>query len=328
MTAAPGQVFKQLDWAKFREFLDLESNFRPQDIKRLSDIYIAGEGSPKVWNEPPSQKAYLNYFFPLNLMRSLHVLAWAKEAHFFSDFNKVIEFGSGPGTGQIAFNLSGINLPWHIQENSKQARLLHHQICAHLGIQAPIENPPTDKKKTLFVSSYTLSESELPPVAYECDALFLLEDSTHETFKKLSTIRTNLIRKGFYIWAPCTHQLDCPLVKTKGDWCHFRVPFEKPDWFENVEAHLPMKNQSLTLSYLIARRKAPETLSNRARIIGTTLYEKGKTRQSVCRNSDREFLSWLTRDGEVERIESGALIELPKDIMIKGNEIRMPSPKK
>ncbi|MCB0408374.1 MAG: hypothetical protein KDD34_09230, partial [Bdellovibrionales bacterium] len=143
--------------------------------------------------------------------------------------------------------------------------------------------------------------------------------------RALMSFRKLLIENGFFVLAPCTHQGLCPLLThSKKDWCYDRVFLEAPDWFKKLESHLPMKNRTLTFSYLIASKKfKPHLPKNSARVIGDTLKEKGKTRQMVCRGQEREFLSWLDRLGPAPEIPHGALIQIPEDYLKKGDsEIR------
>jgi len=78
---------------------------------------------------------------------------------------------------------------------------------------------------------------------------------------------------------------------------------------EDLEALLPMKNRTLTYSYLLLSREIQDqTWRGAARVIGDTLEENGKTRQLICRGAKREFLSWLHRHGPAPRIPHGALI--------------------
>jgi hypothetical protein len=92
-----------------------------------------------------------------------------------------------------------------------------------------------------------------------------------------------------------------------------------------MEAQLPFKNQTLTMSYLLARKIPPPanlTEHKLARITGDKLEEKGKARQLVCQGPHREFLSWLHKDGVPPTIPRGALIEFPENFEKKSNEIR------
>lgn len=327
-SAAPGQIFGSIDWHAYRQSLNLSGRASAKDIKALSDIYISEKGSPDIWINPAFREAYLNYFFPLNLIRALFMCNWAKELRFFDGIDHVQEFGSGPGTLQIAFEKLGVTLPWSVEEASGRAFETHLQLAKFFGLISPnrSKNYAPIKRNGLFLSSYTLTETELPMSMYKYDGVILLEASTKANFLRLNKIRTTLIEKGFSIWGPCTHQSECPMASGRNDWCHFRVPVEiQPYWFEELENDgLPMKKDTLTFSYLLARRTPSPLESGHLRVIGQTLEEKGKTRQSICRGPEREYLSWLNRDGQPDRIASGTLMKTPNDIIIKGNELRLP----
>jgi hypothetical protein len=135
--------------------------------------------------------------------------------------------------------------------------------------------------------------------------------------------RKDLLQKGFSMWAPCPHQQACPLFEnSKTDWCHDRIFFDQPAWFTAIEKHLPIKNTNLTFSYLLASKKTAPPVS-RWRTVGDLLEEKGKTRQMICRGSEREFLSWLHRDGPAPEIPRGHLIDPPESFEKKGTELRV-----
>ncbi|MGZ3727035.1 MAG: small ribosomal subunit Rsm22 family protein, partial [Pseudobdellovibrio sp.] len=130
----------------------------------------------------------------------------------------------------------------------------------------------------------------------------------------------------YSIWAPCTHHQSCPLLThSKHDWCHDRTHVNAPEWFEQVEDLLPMKNRTVTTSYLLARKKtAPVQLKTLARTTGDSLEEKGKTRQLVCRNESREFLTWMHKNSEPQVIPRGELVDLSSTALeAKSNELRL-----
>jgi len=107
------------------------------------------------------------------------------------------------------------------------------------------------------------------------------------------------------------------------DWCHHRINWIKPGWFFDLEKFLPMKNETLTLSYLLlAREKPTEDLAGLARVVGDEQEEKGKTRQMICRGPGREFLSWLHRDQISLKLKRGDLLEIG-DVEPRGNELRV-----
>jgi hypothetical protein len=57
--------------------------------------------------------------------------------------------------------------------------------------------------------------------------------------------------------------------------------------------------------------------------VGNTLKERGKTRQLVCRSSQREFFSWFSKREQVPLIPRGSLLELTEEPIKKSNELRL-----
>jgi hypothetical protein len=96
-----------------------------------------------------------------------------------------------------------------------------------------------------------------------------------------------------------------------------------PGWFRKMESFLPMRNRTITFSYLLARKTArPPGDQPMLRVLGDTLKQKGKTLQMICRGGEREFLSWLSRDGEAPILPSGELIPVPPH-NLRGSELRV-----
>lgn len=295
-------------------------------VQDMSDYYIQHSDSKTPWKDNWAKVAQLCYYFPLNAMRSWSVVDEGHRLNFFKGLHSLIDFGSGLGAG--SYWLSEIDHQIYI-ETSKEAQDLHRQIIADPAYRSwhsevPRQIPP----KALGVFSYSLTElKSAPPWLFDFEAVMIVEPSTRQDGRKLLELREQLKSNGFYIWAPCTHQDQCPLLKnSQTDWCHDRIHFQAPDWLLKMEAQLPFKNQTLTMSYLLARKSPPPTTVGLARTTGDRQDEKGKSRQMVCRGDEREFLSWLHKEGEPQNIPRGALIEYPEIFEKKSNEIRVKSP--
>lgn len=296
-------------------------------IKTLSDYFIQNPQGSTPWRESWAQIAYLVYFLPLNHMRVQAVVKEARFQNFFAGLDRVVDFGAGLGTASLA--LSGDFDKFLLLEKAKD-------ICSGFKFLPPEKTSWSDKvphieeaRSTLAVFSYSLTElHELPIWAKNMEALMILEPSTQQDGRKLLELRQKLIQEGYSIWAPCTHQGRCPLLtQSKTDWCHDRVHFDMPKWFENIEHHLPMKNRTLTTSYLLARKTpAPARPGNWARTVGDHLEEKGKDRQLLCRSEEREFLAWMHKQGLRQEVPRGVLIEIPEDSKKVSNELRLQSP--
>jgi hypothetical protein len=298
-------------------------------VLKMSDFYIAQPSAATPWRESWCQIAQLAYFLPLNFVRSQAVFQEAQAQKFpWAQSDELLDFGSGLGAGSLPW-LQGHEGLVTYAERSSEAQRLHKGL-----LQAAPRRPrdsnwisekdirPSQSRTALF--SYSLTEIQaLPAWIYECESLIWIEPSTREDGRLLLQRRKELLQKGFSMWAPCPHQQGCPLFEnSKTDWCHDRIFFQMPKWFQEIEKFLPMKNASLTFSYLLAS-KTPAPATQQWRTVGDQLEEKGKTRQLICRGPEREFLSWLHRDGEVPEVPRGVLIDPPEKFEKKGSELRI-----
>lgn len=326
------QKFKfETQWieaASLRKALENKSQLS-LSIQKLSDIYVSGEGSPKVWEDPALSQAYLAYFLPLNSIRMVQALQLTDTQELLANIESIYELGSGPGTAQISFADLAKNIKWIADEEGTQARDIHKHLSQKLNLSPPhFQKIKEVATKSLGLFSYVLTETELPAWAYDCDALFILEASMRNASRNLMELRQKLIANGYTILSPCTHQQSCPLLlHTKKDFCHFRVHLDKPEYMTELEKHLPMRNDSLTFSFLSAKKTnlLKQTPSaDKARVVGEVIIEKGKLRQPICRSSKKEQLSWLKRkDAEIKIPESGSVFEIPGDARILDSEIRL-----
>jgi ribosomal protein RSM22 (predicted rRNA methylase) len=307
-------------------------------IERLSDIYIDKNSDlSQIWKDKSLARAYVSYFMPLNILRLTAVYQEASELNFFTNLTNAVDFGSGPGTADIAAGTFASNIThWQFIEKMPEAIEWHKQITSQLSASLPTNKnrkwaqkfTATELSQSLVIFSYAYNElNELPKWAYDAEALLIIEPSTQLAGRKLQHLRSELIQKKFYAWAPCLHQEECPLLKhSKTDWCHNRIHVEIPNQLKTLEEKLPMKNQTLTYSYLLMRKTPPGAAQQErlVRIIGDTQYERGKVKQAICRNSKREHLTWLTRGGEPTPLQRGVRFQLPADVQELAHELRMP----
>lgn len=308
-------------------------------VLKLSDFYIQFPEATTPWDEEFCQIAYRYYFLPLNFLRNFRVVKKGFEAGFFADIHSFTDWGCGPGTASFALSShKGLRPQIKSQILMDQSELvlnhfkdLHDQLVGVEKIASPSlrkslsgANP---KEENCLVFSYSLTEvSQLPEGWEQFEALMILEPSTSEDGRHLLELRQKLIDRGYSIWAPCTHQLKCPLLKeSKTDWCHDRVEVEAPDWFLELEDYLPMRNRTVTTSYILARKKiAPTHTVNIGRLVGDSREEKGKTRQMFCRGEKREFLTWMHKKITPQIFPRGELVELGP-FEEKANELRVES---
>jgi hypothetical protein len=308
-----------------------------ESVLKLSDHY---QNKEKVtpWTAKETQAAYLAYYFPLNYIRNLKAFDAAKGTGFTPEISHILDFGFGLGSGYLAAVDSGMvrsSARVHAVDSSIVPLELFKNYLFDGGSEVVYADTfPRDVKFDLGLFSYSLNET--PQVEEELSRipnLMLIEPSTQWNGRQLMERRARLIERGYVMRAPCTHQGACPLlVHSKTDWCHDRVHWVQPPWWAALEKLLPIKNQTLTYSYLAASRGDEDSretngsVSNesspyRGRVVGDELVEKGKSRWLFCRNEEREFLSWLNKSGRPPELYRGDLIDV-EITEKKGNELR------
>ena len=312
-------------------------------VQKLSDFYLANPEGQTPWREAFAQAASLAYYFPLNYARNRSVADEAARLGFYEGLDSLFDIGCGTGSGILAFmdraKQSGRKFQHALaQDLSDDAVRLcealahgaeHALKSRHLSVEETRELP---SKQTLVIASYVYTElAQAPDWWRHAEALAIIEPSTQSDARRLQAFRKDLLAWGFSLWAPCTHEGDCPLLlHSQKDWCHDRIHWAAPQWFMQIEKQLPMKNRTLTFSYILARRsrRPQESLNRFARLIGDTLEEKGKNRQAVCRNSDREFFAWFPqrfpKGSRAIELERGNLVQFSGEEK-RGSEIRLPS---
>lgn len=322
-------------------------------IKKLSDDFISTDPSLTPWDEPIHRAAYLSYFLPLNFLRCRSVVQQAAALGFFQDLSQSYDFGCGPGTLSLALREhlynhrpqkdpsqklnwtfyghdrspealrlfeswpSFISRPQHDAFNQSAVDKVRSQGESH---QKPLTGAPHFSEDTLLMASYSLNElNKIPDSFFRAHHLLLVEPSTKFHSKNLIELRKTFAEKGYQIWAPCLHQETCPMEASKKDWCHFKLDWTAPPWLAKLLQHVPMRNQSLSYSYLlVSRRPAPKREGHR--IIGDARIEKGKTRWLVCHPSERLFASLLKRDGKIS-LQRGDILQVSQ-FEKKGGELR------
>jgi hypothetical protein len=298
-------------------------------VKQLSDYYIESLHRPTPWHQPWAQAAYLAYFFPLNYLRMAAVLQEVASTGFLQGLTRYIDFGCGLSALPFLTKDSPLKQGVGIDKSLEALHLLEELLKASGNRMLLYKdfNGVVDHKTDLGVFSYVVTETQkLPKWAPDLEALLIIEPSTKEDGRYLLDLREALIEENYFAWAPCTHNGECPLFnKSKKDWCHDRVSLDMPSWYSEIEKLLPMKNRTITYSYLAVRKTNPRTKSNLARSVGDVLDENGKYKQLICRGEDREFLAWLKKEHvEAPSLARGQLFEMPGNLEKVSDELRVP----
>lgn len=301
-------------------------------VKSLSDYYVSFPGRETPWAKDFAVPATLAYFMPLNAVRLSETFREVKRFFPSESIREIWDFGSGLGTTQwVLEDQDWLEpVPLYSVESGREARGEHSRIEKliagrwrnHVADLSKLNERPG--RLAVFSYSFLEMQNALPDLTY-FDHVLILEPSTRECGRALMEWRSKFIKMGLQPLAPCTHAMDCPLlIHSPRDWCHMRVHFEGPDWWQAIEDRLPMKNRTLTYSYLLMSRKVQDReWRGRVRVIGDTLEEKGKTRQLICRGPDREFFAWMHKNGKPPQIPHGVLVRDFGLAEMKSNELRV-----
>lgn len=298
-------------------------------VMRLSDFYKDHPQKQTPWHEGWARAAYLAYFFPLNYARAKAVITEGLRTGFFDGYASWSDFGSGCGTVACAAADLGVltAIPAVMIERSQAAAALHQVLQPARANLAFRQSMPVDQAGAPHLASFSYSLTELtdiPEFAKGSAAFMMIEPATRDDGRRLLGWRQALIDDNYQMHAPCTHQLACPLLThSERDWCHDRIEFVAPEWFLNMEKLLPIKNRTLTFSYLLARKSTPPPLPEHSgRLTGDLMKEKGASRQMFCRGAAREFLSWQHKHGKPPHYPRGVLVTYPATVTVKGKELR------
>lgn len=283
-----------------------------QAVLRLSDHYVAHPGAVSPWENDWAREALLSYYHPLNQARARAVAERGQGVGFFAGLDTLIDIGCGSAAASLGLcdvhSFRSLQLIDRSRTVLSLAEKLAPQNLKTTTATGTLEQfaAPSSGEGALVLLSYVLTETD-PARARATlervlgckskspiEAIAILEPSTAQDARPLQALRPVLQDLGYHLWAPCAHQEACPLlVDSKSDWCHDRTEPQLPSWWSELEAHLPMKNRSVTFSFLLARRTPPQSSAKGIRVIGDRLEEKTKVRQLICRGPRREFISWF-----------------------------------
>jgi len=244
--------------------------------------------------------AYFLYFMPSNLYRVAAV--WSELARLgyrwpqSASKLRAIEFGAGPAAGACGIAAGekecSLGLPkegnWALIEQDKamlqlgekwastyfadrghtswETRTFHRKIDFARGML-----PPSAPRFNLWVMSYFLNESSLPPAELarilvegwekhldEEGLVIMVEPALRTQSRKLLEIRKEILaireKRGLewlQILLPCLGHQACGALADAEDWCHEDVSWWRPPYFKKIDQMASLDRKSLPFSYLV-----------------------------------------------------------------------------
>lgn len=286
------------------------------DVARLSALFTDARGQrrPTYMQDPALRRAYLGFFVPHNVARiALSLLRAIDEGALpASGAPRVLDVGAGPLSGILAcWAVWGRLGPSHAVDLSKGAlddgaallravgadvdglRLVDRSITSTPSSWLPADDvdvvvaanvlnevgDPRDPAPRLRLVQ-TLLQSLSPH-----GRVLVVEPAMRVEARALMAVRDAIVNDGVAsVLSPCRGARACPLLLTRGDWCHGDVEWrERPASYRAVEQATGLRKDTLSASHLLlARRETPRPTSG-LRVVGGVMRDaRGVERRYAC----------------------------------------------
>ncbi len=308
-----------------------------KNIVKLSNLFIEENQNKTPWEEPWAEAAYLAYYTPLNYWRWTHLLERIHQSDIFSNIDNILDFGCGSGSASLAVSdliKSSINFKGYdtsILALNYYKKFLPGSETSNKDFGQKLSNSDT----SIVLASYVLNELESTPnILQNSKNIIIMEPSTQVAARRLMRLKSSLEEDQFHTWGPCTHSNVCPMLEDEGNWCHQRTTPLPSSPLKSLENFLPIKNNTLTYSYLMVSKKTKPHPENYIAVVSDEQKEKGKTRYLTCGSKGLNWLSHLKRDKLGLDLKRGdrALLDFEKleqkktELRIKDSNSVVPSP--
>ncbi len=207
-----------------------------EKLKKLQELYLSG--SSQLQKDYWTQELLEIYASTLGERISWkwqHCLEDLKKQnihpeHLFPKKKFLLEdWACGPGTASLKYLENCDHTQNHkvkLVDRSQTATTFAQKKIKELFSKVEFTENQNEKNFLhLQLISYVLSELSALSLAQIIDKLkkvdlFIWVDaSSIKESHQLSRVRDSLLEE-FYFLAPCPHQKECPVLKTKNDWCH------------------------------------------------------------------------------------------------------------
>jgi ribosomal protein RSM22 (predicted rRNA methylase) len=256
-----------------------------------------------------SARAYLAVRLPATYAAVRASLAAASE--LMPDFapSSLLDAGAGPGTALLAARDCWPQIAdAELIEASSAIRHWGQRIVAATGFEDVrwhadnLASVKLERKFDLVTMGYLLDE--LPPAAIAAlierlwqatsGVLIAVEPGTPSGWRRILSIRKQLIGLGAHVVAPCPHALACPLVEP--DWCHFAQRVQRSRMHRRIKsADVPWEDEKFI--YLAVAREP--VIPEQARVIAPPAIRGGTVRLTLCNcDGTRSETLISRRDGD------------------------------
>jgi hypothetical protein len=285
------------------------------DVTRLSALFTDQRGSRATtyMREPAMRRAYLGFFVPHNVARLSGLLLQAHQEGVLpgAEPRTVLDLGSGP--------LSGVLASWCVYgalpaatavDLSRSALDAGLAVLAKVGadpsvvttlersISGPTSTWMPKEPVDLVIAANVLNElsdpRDLGPRRRLVSAslaalsprgrLLLVEPAMRMESRALMALRDDLVADGVGILSPCRGAPGCPLLQTRGDWCHQELRWDlRPAAYVALERDARLPKALLAASHLLLGPPNEPAPRRGLRVVGGLMRgSDGVERRYLC----------------------------------------------
>ena len=281
-----------------------------KNIQTLSDAYTKQrEFHTDLFKDQELLSAYGLFFFPQTYARTKFVFREILNRGWKSSGPvSILDLGSGAGAASFSI-ASEIENEVSITavDRSKPALSVMQKIASEC-FQQNCEIHAYDiwnwaslqkKKYDVIVASFSLSETNvslqqwtntLVRLLNDTGIVLVLEPSLKETSENIELWRNEIAQKTpLYIWGPCLHREECPLLMEGKYWCHEVRSWKPPESLSFMNRRLYREIHITKFSFLAFGKSAPVPLSAFAfRLISPVAKRKNHLVFSGCATDGRK----------------------------------------
>jgi ribosomal protein RSM22 (predicted rRNA methylase) len=311
------------------------------DVARLSAMFTDQRGgrSRTYMRDPALRRAYLAFWVPHNVARIAGLLQQARdEGSVAFQAPSVLDLGSGPLSGLLASWCVWGRLDAAMAVDLSRPALEHgaailRAVGADVGaltlVDAALDGPPARwaprAPVDLVIAANVLNEVSDPrdtgprrrlldlAAGHVRDGgrVLVTEPAMRMEARALMALRDDLVGDGVAVLSPCRGAPSCPLLATRGDWCHQDIAFDaRPPSYRALEKAARLPKDALAVSHLLLAVGDDVAPADGLRLIGGLMTDaRGVERRYAC-GHDLVTLTGRPRLAPaVARAPRGALVD-------------------
>ena len=286
------------------------------DVQRLSTMFTSERGSRErtYMRDPALRRAYLGFFVPHNVARIALLLQRARGEGLLPDREtpRVVDVGAGPLTGILACwavygRLGpswGVDLSRAALEDGQELLAAVGADVASLTLWDKSLNAPPGTwlpvgDVDVIIAANVLNELSDPRmpdlrlrVVDACvkallpgGRLLVVEPSMRVEARSLMTVRDEIVEAGDVaaVLSPCRGAERCPLLLTRGDWCHGEVPWgAHPPAYRELEKAVKLRKDLLSSTHLLLGRPDEDAPVTGLRLVGGVMRAADRELRYAC----------------------------------------------